>query len=97
MTSHISDNENRCVRLNGKVSSTEQNSTVLAIHWSKNGKLIDTQAGGRISVKMSNKNPSLTIHNVKLEDAGSYQLTAISDAGSNESEIVFGNVVFYNY
>lgn len=95
MTSHISDTKNRCVRLIGEVSLTDQNSTVHAVYWSKNGEKIDTQAGGRMCMKMSIKSPSLTIHNVNARDAGSYQLTAISNAGSNASEIVFGNVVFY--
>lgn len=90
LTSHISNNENRSVRLIGKVSATDKNATVNAVYWSKNGVKIDIEAGGRIQFKNSDKNRSLTIHNVNDGDAGSYRLTAISSAGSNESEIHFG-------
>lgn len=93
MANHKTDNENRSVRLMGEVSTIDQNPQVHTVFWCKNGVKIDTKARGRINVKLSMKNPSLTIHNVNLEDAGSYRLTAISFAGPTESEIVLGSIV----
>lgn len=95
MTSHISNNENRSVRLIGKVSATDKNATVYDVYWSKNGVKIDFEAGGRIQLKKSDKNQSLTIHNVNDRDSGSYRLTAISSAGSNESEMHLGNILSF--
>lgn len=95
MTSHISNSENRSVRLIGEVSATDQNATVYDVYWSKNGVKIDIEAGGKIQLKKSDNNQSLTIHNVNHRDAGSYRLTAISSAGSNESEIYFGKILSF--
>lgn len=82
----------------GEVSTNDQNPPVQKVFWCKNGVKIDSKARGRINVNVSIWNPSLTIHNVNLEDAGSYRFTAISYAGPTESEIVLGSivVVFFN-
>lgn len=93
MTNHETDNENRSVRLMGEVSTIGKNPPVHTVFWCKNGVKKDTKARRRISVHVSIRNPSLTIHNVSLEDAGSYRLTAISYAGTTESEIVLGSFV----
>lgn len=95
MANHKTDNENRSVRLMVEVSTIDPNPPVHTVFWYKNGVKIDTKARGRINVKLSMKNPSLTIHNVNREDAGSYRLTAISVAGPSESEIVLGSHCFY--
>lgn len=95
MTSEISNNENRSVILIGNVSATDKNATVYAVYWSKNGVKIDIEAGGRIQLKKSGKNQSLTIHNVNHRDTGFYRLTAISSAGSNESEFHLGNILSF--
>lgn len=95
LTRCITNNKNRSVTLIGKVSATGENSKVHTFYWSKNGEKIDNKVGERKYSKMTVQNPSLTIHNVNHQDAGSYRFTAITSAGSQESEIVFGNIVFY--
>lgn len=97
MTSHISDNENRSVKLIGKFFATEESSKEHSANWRKNGEKIDSQAGGRVYIKMSDNNTSLIIQNVNKQDAGSYRFTAISSAGSTESEIVLGSIIVYEY
>lgn len=94
LTRCIINNKNRSVTLIGKVSATGENSKVHTVYWSKDGEIIDKKIGERKFSKVTVENPSLTIHNVNHQDAGSYRFTAISSAGSNEGEIVFGNVVF---
>lgn len=81
----------------GEVSTINQSPPVHTVFWCKNGVQLDTKARGRVNVKVSIKNPSLTINNVNLEDAGSYRLTAISCAGPTESEIFLGSIVFYKH
>lgn len=95
LTRCIISNKNRSVTLIGKVSATGENSKVHTVYWSKNGEKINHRVGERKYSKVTVKNPSLTIHNVNHQDAGSYRFTAITSAGSQESEIVFGNIVFY--
>lgn len=94
MACHKIDNENRTVRLMSEVFTIDQNPPVQKVFWCKNGVAINTTARGRMSVNVSIKKPSLTIHNVNLEDAGSYRLTVISYAGPTEIEIVLGSIVF---
>lgn len=96
LTRCIINNNNRSVTLIGKVSAAGVNSKVHTVYWSKNGEIIDTQSGGRVYMKMSDKNISLIIHNVNNQDAGSYRFTASSSAWSKEAEIVIGSIVFYN-
>lgn len=92
LTRCIINNNNRSVTLIGKVSAAGVNSKVHTVYWSKNGEIIDNKVGERKYSKVTVENPSLTIHNVNHQDAGSYRFTAISSAVSNESEIVLGNV-----
>lgn len=94
LTRCITNNKNRSVTLIGKVSETGENSKVHTVYWSKNGEKIENKVGERKYSKVTVQNPSLTINNVNHQDAGSYQFTAITSAGSQESEIVFGNIVF---
>lgn len=94
LTRCIINDENRSVTLIGKDSATGENSKVHTVYWSKNGEKINHRVGERKYSKVTVQNPSLTIYNVNHQDAGSYRFTATSSAGSNESEIVFGKVVF---
>lgn len=95
LTRCIINHKNHSVILAGKVSATGENFKVHTVYWSKNGEIIDNKVGDRKYSKVTVQNPSLTIHNVNRQDAGSYRFTAITSAGSQESEIVFGNIVFY--
>lgn len=95
LTRCIVNNKNRSVTLIGKVYATGENSKVHTVYWSKNGEIIDNEVGERKYSKVTLQNPSLTIYNVNHQDAGSYRFTTITSAGSQESEIVFGNIVFY--
>uniref|UniRef100_A0A8W8NZT4 Ig-like domain-containing protein n=1 Tax=Magallana gigas TaxID=29159 RepID=A0A8W8NZT4_MAGGI len=87
-THHKSYRKTCSVRLIGKVSVTDRYPLVHTVYWTKNGEKIDTITGGRKFSKVTIKNPTLTIHNVNHQDAGSYQLTAINAVGSNKSDIV---------
>lgn len=89
-TSHKSYNGTRSVKLIGNVSVIDGYPALHSVNWFKNGEMIDIQAGGRIHLKRSDKNPSLTIHNVNHQDAGSYRLTVTNAVGSDNSDIVFG-------
>lgn len=62
------------------------------IHWTKDGKKIETLEGGDKYSEGSIEDPSLIIQNVNHYDAGSYQLTAINAVGSNKSNIVLGKL-----
>lgn len=93
-THHKSYKKTCSVRLIGKVSVTDRYPLVHTVYWTKNGEKIDTITGGRKFSKVTIKNPTLTIHNVNHQDAGSYQLTAINAVGSNKSDIVLGNIIF---
>lgn len=88
-TSHKSYNGTRSVKLIGNVSVIDGYPALHSVNWFKNGEMIDIQAGGRIHLKRSDKNPSLTIHNVNHQDAGSYRLTVTNAVGSDNSDIVF--------
>lgn len=94
LTRCIINNKNRSVTLIGKVSATGENSKVHTVYWSKDGEIIDKKIGERKYSKVTVENPSLTIHNVNHQDAGSYQLIAINAVGSNKSDIVLGNIIF---
>lgn len=94
LTRCIINHKNRSVTLIGKVSVAGENVEVHTVYWSKNGEIIDNKVGDRKYSKVTVQNPSLTIHNVNHHDAGSYRFTAISSAGLNEGDIVFGNIVF---
>lgn len=87
-THHKSYKKTCSVRLIGKVSVIDQYPPVHTVYWTKNREKIDTITGGRKFSKVTVKNPTLTIHNVNHQDAGSYQLTAINAVGSNKSDIV---------
>lgn len=85
---HKSYKKTCSVRLIGKVSVTDRYPSVHTVYWTKNGQKIDSKAGGRKFSEVTVKNPTLTIHNVNHQDAGSYQLIAINAVGSNKSDIV---------
>lgn len=89
-TFHTNCFETRSVELIGNVSVIDKYPKVDSVYWTKNGEKIDPQIGGRKYSKGSVKSPSLTIHNVNNEDAGSYELTATNAVGSNKSDIVLG-------
>lgn len=90
---HTNCIETRSVELIGNVSVIDQYPIVHTLFWTKNGKKIDPQTRGRKYSKVSVKSPSLTIHNVNHEDAGSYQLIATNAVGSNKSDIDLGNIL----
>lgn len=93
-TFHTKCIETRSVELIGNVSVIDKYPKVESVYWTKNGKKIDPQTRGGKYSKVSVKSPSLTIHNVNYEDAGSYELTATNAVGSNKSDIALGNIVF---
>lgn len=93
-TFHTNCFETRSVVLIGNVSVIDKYPKVDSVYWTKNGEKIDPQIGERKYSKVSVKSPSLTIHNVNYEDAGSYELTATNAVGSFKSVIVLGNIVF---
>lgn len=93
-TFHTNCVETRSVKLIGNVFVIDQYPKVHAVYWTKNGKKIDPHTRGGKYSNVSVKSPSLTIHNVNYEDAGSYQLIATNAVGSNKSDIVLGNTVF---
>lgn len=80
----------RSVRLIGKVFVNDKFPAIPTIHWTKDGKKIETLEGGDKYSEGSIEDPSLIIQNVNHYDAGSYQLTAINAVGSNKSNIVLG-------
>lgn len=89
-TSYKNYDETRSVKLIGNISVIDGHPAVHSVYWSKNGEMIDIQARGRIHFKKSDKSPSLIIHNVNHQDAGSYRLTVTNAVGSDNSDIVFG-------
>lgn len=95
-THHTNYNDTRSVKLIGNVSVIDQYPIVHTVYWTKNGEKIDKQAEGWKYSKVSVKSPSLTIHKVNYEDAGSYQLTATNVVGSNKSDIVLGKSLLWN-
>lgn len=88
-TSHKNDNETRSVKLIENVSVIDGYPAVNSVNWFSNVEMMDIQAGGRIHLTKSDKNPSLSIHNVNHQDAGSYRLTVTNAVWSDNSDIVF--------
>lgn len=89
-TSHKNENETRSVKLIENVSVIDGYHAVHSVNWLSNGERFDIQARGRIHFTKSDKNPSLSIHNVNHQDAGSYRLIVTNAVWSDNSDIVFG-------
>lgn len=85
-TSHETCIQSRSVRLIGKAFLYEKFPTIHTLFWTKNGKKLDTHLSKGKYSEVSIDNPSLTIFDVNQHDAGSYQLTAINEVGSTNSE-----------
>lgn len=90
-TYHKNYNDTRSVELFGIVSVIDRYPKVNDVYWTKNGEEINTQAERWTYSKWGVKCPSLIIHNVNHQDAGSYRLTATNAVGSDKSDIVLGN------
>lgn len=69
---------------------------ILEVFWTKNEQKIDNDANdGRFS-DVSIDDPSLTIRDVKYDDAGEYRLNATNAVGTTRSEVIFLGILILN-
>lgn len=74
----------------------ENSPDILKIFWTKNEQKLDQANDGRFS-EVSIYDPSLTIRDVKHDDAGEYRLNATNAVGTTRSEVIFLGILILNF
>lgn len=93
MISHSTCIQAKTVKLIGNVFLYDDSPAIQNVFWTKNGEKIDTYRSGGRYLGMTIEDPSLIINSVNHHDAGEYQLIAINQVGSTQSDIIVLGII----